>query len=40
MSVLTEPDDQTDAVVRFCAVQARMVTGVTLPGDGGYLASK
>ncbi|WP_328349317.1 SDR family oxidoreductase [Streptomyces sp. NBC_00445] len=40
MGVLAEPEDQADAVVWLCSDQARMVTGVTLPVDGGYLAGK
>lgn len=38
MRVLVEPEDQANAAVWLCSDQARMITGVTLPVDGGYLA--
>lgn len=40
MGVLAEPEDQANAVVWLCSDQARMVTGITMPVDGGYLAGK
>ncbi|MFD5140834.1 SDR family NAD(P)-dependent oxidoreductase [Streptomyces sp. NPDC058378] len=40
MGVLAEPEDQANAVVWLCSDQARRVTGVSLPVDGGYLAGK
>jgi len=40
MGVLAEPEDQANAVVWLCSEQARMVTGITMPVDGGYLAGK
>lgn len=40
MHVLAEPEDQADAVVWLCSDQARMVTGISLPVDGGWLAGK
>lgn len=40
MGKLAEPEDQGNAVVWLCSEQARMITGVTLPVDGGYLAGK
>jgi NAD(P)-dependent dehydrogenase (short-subunit alcohol dehydrogenase family) len=40
MRKLAEPEDQANAVVWLCSEQARMITGVTLPVDGGYLAGK
>lgn len=40
MHVLAEPEDQADAVVWLCSDHARMVTGISLPVDGGWLAGK
>ncbi|MET3941917.1 NAD(P)-dependent dehydrogenase (short-subunit alcohol dehydrogenase family) [Paenibacillus sp. PvP094] len=40
MGKLAEPEDQGNAVVWLCSEQARMITGITLPVDGGYLAGK
>lgn len=40
MHVLAEPEDQADAVVWLCSDQSRMVTGIALPVDGGWLAGK
>jgi NAD(P)-dependent dehydrogenase (short-subunit alcohol dehydrogenase family) len=40
MRVLADPKDQADAVVWLCSDQARMVTGISLPVDGGWLAGK
>jgi NAD(P)-dependent dehydrogenase (short-subunit alcohol dehydrogenase family) len=33
------PDDVAGAVVFLCSDEARFVTGVILPVDGGYLAT-
>lgn len=38
MGVLAEPEDQANAVVWLCSDQARMVTGISLPVDGGGLS--
>lgn len=35
---LAEPSDIADAIVFLCSDQARMITGHTLPVDGGFLA--
>jgi NAD(P)-dependent dehydrogenase (short-subunit alcohol dehydrogenase family) len=40
MRVLADPEDQADAVVWLCSDHARMVTGISLPVDGGWLAGK
>jgi NAD(P)-dependent dehydrogenase (short-subunit alcohol dehydrogenase family) len=40
MRKLAEPEDQANAVVWLCSDQAKMITGVSLPVDGGYLAGK
>ncbi len=40
MRKLAEPEDQANAVVWLCSDQARMITGISLPIDGGYLAGK
>ncbi len=40
MGVLAEPEDQANAVVWLCSDQARMVTGICLPVDGGYVLGK
>lgn len=40
MGCLAEPEDQADAVVWLCSDKARMVTGVSLPVDGGYVLGK
>lgn len=40
MHVLAEPEDQADAVVWPCSDYARMVTRISLPVDGGWLAGK
>lgn len=40
MGKLAEPEDQANAVVWLCSEQARMITGVTLPVDGGFVAGK
>ncbi len=40
MHTLAEPEDQADAVVWLCSDHARMVTGISLPVDGGWLAGK
>jgi NAD(P)-dependent dehydrogenase (short-subunit alcohol dehydrogenase family) len=40
MGVLAEPEDQANAAVWLCSEQAKMITGVTLPVDGGWLAGK
>lgn len=40
MGVLAEPEDQANAVVWLFSDQARMVTGVSLPVDGGYVLGK
>jgi NAD(P)-dependent dehydrogenase (short-subunit alcohol dehydrogenase family) len=37
---LIEPEEVTDAVVWITSTQARMVTGVALPVDGGLLESR
>ncbi|MDP3819998.1 MAG: SDR family NAD(P)-dependent oxidoreductase [Burkholderiales bacterium] len=38
MRCLAEPADIADAIVFLASEQARMITGHTLPVDGGYLA--
>ncbi|WP_455835572.1 SDR family NAD(P)-dependent oxidoreductase [Pseudarthrobacter siccitolerans] len=38
MRDLLEPEDQANAAVWLCSDQARMITGVTLPVDGGFTA--
>lgn len=40
MGALAEPLDQANAVVWLCSDQARMITGVSLPVDGGYVLGK
>lgn len=40
MHVLAEPEDQANAVVWLCSDYARMVNGIALPVDGGWLAGK
>lgn len=40
MRGLAEPEDQADAVVWLCSDQSRMVTGISLAVDGGWLAGK
>lgn len=40
MGCLAEPEDQADAVVWLCSEKARMITGITLPVDGGYVLGK
>lgn len=40
LGVLAAPEDQADAVVWLCSDQAKMVTGISLPVDGGYLLGK
>ncbi len=37
MGAMAEPQDQADAVVWLCSDKARMITGVALPVDGGYI---
>ena len=38
MRCLAEPADIADAIVFLASDQARMITGHTLPVDGGFLA--
>lgn len=40
MGTLADPEDQADAVVWLCSDQARMITGICLPVDGGYVLGK
>jgi NAD(P)-dependent dehydrogenase (short-subunit alcohol dehydrogenase family) len=40
MRAMSEPADQADAVVWLCSDSSKMVTGITLPVDGGWLAGK
>lgn len=40
MHELAEPEDQAEAAVWLCSDRARMVTGISLPVDGGWLAGK
>ncbi|MEH7276352.1 SDR family NAD(P)-dependent oxidoreductase [Neobacillus vireti] len=37
---IAEPEDQANAAVWLCSNQARMITGVILPVDGGSLAGQ
>merc|ERR1712217_460441 len=37
---ICEPDDVADVVLFLLSDRARMVTGVTLPIDGGFLAAR
>ncbi len=38
MRMLAEPEDIADAIVFLASARARMITGHTLPVDGGFLA--
>jgi len=38
MHRLAEPDEVADAIVFLASSAASMITGVTLPVDGGFLA--
>lgn len=40
MGIMARPEDQGNAAVWLCSEQARMITGVNLPVDGGYMAGK
>jgi NAD(P)-dependent dehydrogenase (short-subunit alcohol dehydrogenase family) len=40
MRAMSEPEDQADAVVWLCSDRSRMVTGIALPVDGGWVAGK
>ncbi len=40
MGALADPEDQANAVVWLFSDQARMVTGISLPVDGGYCLGK
>ncbi|SDQ53547.1 SDR family NAD(P)-dependent oxidoreductase [Microbacterium sp. cf332] len=40
MGKLSEPEDQANAAVWLCSDQARMITGVTLSVDGGYVSGR
>lgn len=40
MHALSEPEDQANAAVWLCSDQARVITGVTLAVDGGFVAGK
>jgi NAD(P)-dependent dehydrogenase (short-subunit alcohol dehydrogenase family) len=40
MRALVEPQDQADAVVWLCSDHSKMVSGIALPVDGGWLAGK
>jgi NAD(P)-dependent dehydrogenase (short-subunit alcohol dehydrogenase family) len=40
LRAMTEPEDQADAVVWLCSDHSKMVTGIALPVDGGWLAAK
>lgn len=40
MGALAEPADQADAVVWLCSDHSKMVSGIALPVDGGWLAGK
>jgi NAD(P)-dependent dehydrogenase (short-subunit alcohol dehydrogenase family) len=37
---LAEPEGQANAVVWLCSDQARMISGISFPVEGGYLAGK
>lgn len=37
---ICDPDDVADAVLYLLSERARMITGVTLPVDGGFVASR
>ncbi|MFF2059934.1 glucose 1-dehydrogenase [Rhodococcus qingshengii] len=37
MGALGEPEDQANAAVWLCSEQARIITGIALPVDGGFL---
>ncbi len=40
MGALAEVEDQANAVVWLCSDKARMITGISLPVDGGYVLGK
>lgn len=40
MGTLADPEDQAAAVVWLCSEEARMITGISLPVDGGYVLGK
>jgi NAD(P)-dependent dehydrogenase (short-subunit alcohol dehydrogenase family) len=40
MRAMSEPEDQADAVVWLCSDRSKMVTGIALPVDGGWVAGK
>ncbi len=40
MGALADAEDQANAVVWLCSDKARMITGISLPVDGGYALGK
>jgi len=40
MGRVATPEEVTDAVVFLASDEAKFITGVSLPVDGGYLAGK
>jgi NAD(P)-dependent dehydrogenase (short-subunit alcohol dehydrogenase family) len=40
LRAMSEPEDQADAVVWLCSDRSKMVTGIALPVDGGWLAAR